>query len=291
MDGKNRKEDSMKMSIPLSVQNTIDMISAQWQLNNLRPFLSGSTNNYVACAYSQIYKKEVVLKILLVNTHEPEALMLFDGNGCVKMLEYDPALKCFLLEYVNPGASLKTLFPQNDNEALKITADIIKKLHTKDLISQAIGFKTINQWLHVLHTFESKKIPAALLKKAQRLSIHLLALPQKMYVLHGDLHHENILQSGTNWIAIDPKGIIGPLEYEVGRFIMNPIPDLLDQQDAISIIKNRIDRFCAIFDFDRQQLVDWTFVQAVLSACWTENGGSELFFNYFIRLAEIIETF
>lgn len=281
----------MKTPIPLSIQNMINMISAKWQLNNLRPFLSGSTNNYVARAYSDIYKKDVVLKFLLVNTHEAEALMLFGGNGCVKLLEYDLTLKCFLLEYVYPGISLKTLFPQDDNKALKITADLIKKLHTKDLISQAAGFETINQWLSLLHTFESKKIPVNMLKKTQQLSINLLALQQKNYVLHGDLHHENILKMCTTWIAIDPKGVIGPLEYEVVRYIMNPIPDLLEQPNATSIIKNRIDTFCAIFDFDKQRLIDWVFVQAVLSACWAENDGSELFFNYFIRLAEIIESF
>lgn len=25
-------------------------------------------------------------------------------------------------------------------------------------------------------------------------------------VLHGDLHHENILRSGDGWVAVDPKG-------------------------------------------------------------------------------------
>ncbi len=231
-----------------------------------------------------------MLKVLVVNTHEPEALKLFNGKGCVKLLEYDPILRCLLLEYVKPGNSLAGLFPQYDDKAIEITADLIKTLHAQDLLNHAIGFKTVNQWLDLLHGFKSKKISSVMLKKSQQLSKDLLGLKQKLYFLHGDLHHENILNNGNRWIAIDPKGVIGPLEYEVGRFIMNPIPNLLLESNAKDIVKNRIDKFGELFGFDKQRLVDWAFVQAVLSACWTEEGGSEDFFNYFVKFAKTIDS-
>jgi streptomycin 6-kinase len=278
------------MNTQIFIQNTINIASKKWSLNNIRQFLSGSTNNYVAQAYSEIYKKDVVLKILMVNTHEPEALMLFNGNGCVKLLEYDPIIRCFLLEYVKPGTSLAELFPKEDNKAIEITANLITILHAQDLLNHANGFQTINQWLNLLYDFKSKKISSDILEKAQQLSKDLLGLKPKLYLLHGDLHHENILKNSNSWIAIDPKGVIGPLEYEVGRFIMNPIPHLLLQTDTKAIIKNRIDKFSNFFDFDKQELIDWTFVQAVLSACWTEQGGSEDFFNYFVKFAKTIES-
>lgn len=273
-----------------NINSTITYISHQWQLSNLRPLVP-STNNYIALVYSEIYKTDVVLKVLLANTHEPEALMLFDGNGCVRLLDYDPAAKCLLLEYIKPGITLKTFFPDNDETAIEITSQLIKKIHAKNVLTTAIGFKTIDEWLSLLHTFKSNKIAATLLTKAQILSKQLLSLKQELYLLHGDLHHENILQSSLQgWIAIDPKGVIGPLEYEVGRFIMNPIPDLLQQPDAKKIIQHRIDKFSQLFGFDRQRLVDWAFVQAVLSACWTEEGGSEVFFTYFVAFAKTIES-
>ena len=274
--------------------DSITVLSQKWELSNLRPLVHNSaTNNYVSLAYSSIYSTDVVLKILLANTHEPEALELFNGNGCVKLLDYDPELRGFLLEHISPGTTLKTLFPVNDAQAAQITAEIIKKLHAKNLIPKVHSFKTVNQWLDLLNKFNSNKIPEHLLKKAQQLSETLLRLKQEQYMLHGDLHHENILRSsdeaGVDWMAIDPKGVIGPLEYEVGRFIMNPIPDLLQQPNAQEIIKNRIDIFSEIFGFEKQRLSNWTFVQAVLSACWTEQGGSEEFFNYFVKFAEIME--
>ena len=42
-------------------------------------------------------------------------------------------------------------------------------------------------------------------------------------LIHGDLHHYNILLSKDSWLAIDPKGVIGPAAYEVGPLLMNPL--------------------------------------------------------------------
>ncbi len=41
-------------------------------------------------------------------------------------------------------------------------------------------------------------------------------------LLHGDLHHWNILDDASRgWMAIDPKGVIGASCLDVGWFICN----------------------------------------------------------------------
>ena len=76
----------------------------RWQLSNLVLLGEDSPrNNYVAQAYSQLYQKDVVLKILLADTHELEMLKLYNGNGCVSLLDYDTEKNAFLLELVTPG--------------------------------------------------------------------------------------------------------------------------------------------------------------------------------------------
>jgi streptomycin 6-kinase len=32
--------------------------------------------------------------------------------------------------------------------------------------------------------------------------------------LHGGLHQDNILQRGNEWTIIDPKGVVGEIEFE-----------------------------------------------------------------------------
>lgn len=43
-------------------------------------------------------------------------------------------------------------------------------------------------------------------------------------LLHGDLHHYNVrFDRDHGWNAIDPKGVVGEFEYEVGALLRNPI--------------------------------------------------------------------
>jgi len=42
-------------------------------------------------------------------------------------------------------------------------------------------------------------------------------------LLHGDLHHDNVLfDSRRGGLAIDPKGVIGELKYEIGAALETP---------------------------------------------------------------------
>jgi streptomycin 6-kinase len=44
----------------------------------------------------------------------------------------------------------------------------------------------------------------------------------EVHLMHGDFHHYNILKSERGWLAIDPKGVIGPVGYEIGPLMLNP---------------------------------------------------------------------
>jgi streptomycin 6-kinase len=106
-------------------------------------------------------------------------------------------------------------------------------------------------------------------------------------LLHGDLHHGNILFNGEKWVAIDPKGVIGEIDYEVGAFIRNPIPLLLEQHNPTDIIKNRIKCFSQELGLDQQRVTAWAFVQAVLAAHWSAENQED--WNCWIKVAEFIE--
>lgn len=262
-------------------------LSNKWQLINLRPLAkSAFTNNYALLAYSAHYCTDVVLKICPSDdiTYEQRTLHYFNGHGCVKLLDYDIKNNGLLLEYIHPGSMLKNLFPKDDSKAVEITVKVIKELHSHQNFAYNLReFPTINRWLDLLGNYKGDKVPKALLKKAKNLSDKLLSTQGKLFVLHGDLHHENILQQDDSWVAIDPIGVVGELEYEFGAFIRNPVPELLQERNAEQIIMHRIDQFSNIFDCEKQRLIDWSFVQAVLVACWSE-------WDYYIRFAEIIEN-
>ena len=91
-------------------------------------------------------------------------------------------------------------------------------------------------------------------------------------MLHGDLHHDNILQNGDGWLVIDPKGVIGSPINEIWAFIID--------------IERDVPFIARYFDFKMQDVLDWYFIHIVLAICWNleDNVNSDLFLNLLQKL-------
>jgi streptomycin 6-kinase len=103
------------------------------------------------------------------------------------------------------------------------------------------------------------------------------------------LHHENILLKDNHWVAIDPKGVVGEIGYEIGVFIYNPIFELLKASNPKYIIANRIELFAKLLNIDSRRLCNLSYVTAVLSAIWFGEDAMTNAHNM-LEVAEIIES-
>jgi streptomycin 6-kinase len=269
----------------------ITQVEATYGLSNLKP-VEALSYNYVLSGFQD--SKAIILKLGLDIDgfkREAAALMAFSGFGVVEVLAENNGL--LLLECAVLGISLKSYFPKNDDEAIHVTANIIKRLH-KAPIPSTHAFPHIKDWLMALdrhceefttkqsrnnnagsRRFARDDVLLNYLQKARQLRDNLLKTSAKEVLLHGDLHHDNILQNGNDWVVIDPKGVIGEPAYEVAAFIRNPIPELLTHADAPNIIHNRVTRFAEALELPSQRILDWCFVQAVLSWVWAIEDGCD----------------
>ncbi len=229
--------------------------------------------NYVACATAGD-GAEVVLKVCPTDDFEfhteVEALRLFSGKGAIKLLEWDVNWGAMLLERLKPGEQLQDI--TDDESAIGIACDTMEKLWTPAPESRL--FPTTADWASGLDRLRRRydggtgPLPAVLVDRCERLFAELHSSASDSVLLHGDLHPGNILSSSRGWVAIDPKGLIGEREYEVGAWMRNPLPELLFFDNPQVFIGKRLDQFCERLSFDRQRLRDWTFAQSVLSAWW-----------------------
>lgn len=94
----------------------------------------------------------------------------------------------------------------------------------------------------------------------------LLAAPRDVVVLHGDIHHANILDFGARgWLAIDPKGLVGERGFDFANIFRNP--DL-----AAATAPGRLARQARVVaeaaGLDRARLLKWVLAYAGLSAAW-----------------------
>jgi streptomycin 6-kinase len=118
-----------------------------------------------------------------------------------------------------------------------------------------------------------RRIPAALVEEARQWFISLARSQQAPRLLHGDLQHYNVLfDSRRGWLAIDPKGVVGEAEYEVGAVLRNPFerPDLFV---ATGMVERRLTRLSDRLSLSVDRALAWSFAQAVLSAIWSVEDG------------------
>ena len=99
------------------------------------------------------------------------------------------------------------------------------------------------------------------------------ASTDERWLLHGDLHHENILWSADSaWVAIDPKGVIGPRVLEYGRFMHNFMPD--ETQNVETVLEEKASALARIIP--AESILRAGFLDLVLSVSWTLNEGQSV---------------
>ena len=82
--------------------------------------------------------------------------------------------------------------------------------------------------------------------------------PGRAVLVHGDLHHHNILDAGDRHLAIDPKPMLGEPEFDVPPFLWNPIGSELDSRASRA---PRLAAFAAA-GLDRWRMCAWAVVRA-----------------------------
>jgi streptomycin 6-kinase len=201
-----------------------------------------------------------------------DVLNAFAGNGMVRAHEYGEG--AVLMERLDPGTLLTSVvLAGRDDEATAILADVIHRMSPS---GPPAGTPTAEDWAKSFRRYlagADDQIPKSLVERGERVYADLCASQKNTRLLHGDLQHYNVLlDSSRGWVAIDPKGVIGELEYEVGASLRNPVerPDLLGSRD---IIERRIRRYEAALNLDADRMLAWGFAQAVLSAIWLVEDG------------------
>lgn len=245
----------------------------RWSLTVGSPFPRLSYN-YAAQA-RRVDGTPLVVKVCYPDREvgtEAEALRLYSGQGAVQLLDYEPDWGVLLLESLEPGAMLLSV--EDDERATHIAAEIMKQLWRPAPANHP--FPTIADWedgfTRLREAFGGGSGPFSeeLVDTAERLFSELLASASEPVVLHGDLHHFNILSAVRQpWLAIDPKGVVGERAYETGALLRNPMPELYSWPQLGRTLARRIDQLAEELQLDRARIKGWGLAQAVLSAWWS----------------------
>jgi streptomycin 6-kinase len=273
--------------------------------------------SYNFVAFARRNNDDVILKIGVPHRElysEIAALAYYNGDGAVKLLEYDLEHAMFLLERLRSGEMLVTL--EDDDERTRIAAEVMLKLwrplplesasllaDSQERATALPKFIQLTDWFDELQdlrpTFDggTGPFPEKIFARVEETLPRLYAESSPPCLIHGDFHHFNVLSSGSGWIAIDPKGVIGHPEYEVGPLMINPWPGFLNGANPRACpersrriqAERRLSILSEKLGFPRRRMLDWALCHAVLSAWWDtkpDGTGGE----YSLRCAELFAS-
>ena len=215
-------------------------------------------------------------------------LRALGGAGAVQVLRADDSAQ--LLEFCDGPKLLDFENGHRDAVALPILADVVRRLRSKGKFRPA-GVPSLADRCRAIDRALSmtRGKDASLLDAARKLAdIHLVN--QRPTLLHGDLHHENIMRcsrpDGETWLAIDPQGLWGDPAYEVANFFGNPrdFPEITLAKDRPMQVALSLEKLLGL---PAKTTLAWAFVHSCISAVWSLEDGQDP--TYRLRVAGLIE--
>ncbi|CDM58535.1 MULTISPECIES: aminoglycoside phosphotransferase family protein [Rhizobium] len=192
----------------------------------------------------------------------------WDGVGAARVYAHDS--EAVLLERAMGRRSLLAMAMDGaDDTATRIICSTVAKLHAPrerprpELIPLARWFRDLAP---------AADVYGGILARCNLIAAALLADNGDPVVLHGDIHHNNILDFEQHgWLAIDPKGLIGERGFDYANIFVNQdlpttsTPGRLRRQLGIVATKAGL---------EPKRLLQWIAAYSGLSAAWFLGDGS-----------------
>jgi streptomycin 6-kinase len=187
----------------------------------------------------------------------------WEGQGAVRVLAWDE--DALLLERAEGTRSLAAMARDGrDEEACAILCRAVAGLHEprdKPLPPQLIP---LTEWFAPLEPAAARY--GGILVQSAEAARDLLANQQNIVVLHGDVHHDNVLDFGPRgWLAIDPKSLIGDRCFDYANILENPDHAIATDADRFA---RRIVVIAEEAGLERERLLRWVLAWCGLSAVW-----------------------
>ena len=215
------------------------------------------------------------------------ALRHWAGNGAVRLYAADPARGALLLEELDPGRDLSTMWVE---EACAVVGGLLARLHvpappTIRRLSE-VGAAQVEQMAAA-----GDLLPRRLVARATGIFADLTSDPScDATLLHTDLHYENVLGAEREpWLAIDPKPMAGHPGIELVPLLRNRTGEAGTGSSFRWSMRRRVEVTCEAAGIDEQLGRLWTTYAATVEAFWAARDGDRERTSLHIALVKALE--
>jgi len=269
----------------------IEQYAKLWNLSEVEHEENHPKSHITNC-YSDKYGPCVLKTDVFPNEINTVCRILKEYNGkrFCKLFEADMRNGVLLIERILPGTRLRA--ETNLDKRLNLFCELIQGLHNKP--AEKAAYPTYMDWIsRITKYMEQCKEYVFLYEKMAKAESICRSLCEKYsgeMLLHGDLHHDNIVLGENNqYRVIDPKGAVGDFVFDIPRFILNEFDDTMDDnfhRKYIHIIKIMAKRL-NISNEDIKRLV---YAEMCMAHYWNIESGEEPKIDHVIFTEKAMEA-
>lgn len=261
-----------------------------WNLSNVETIYENADKAVYSAVSSEF--GSVILKLNQnVRQLKEEYDMLCVMNGresnqyCCRLWAYDEEKGILLEERLRPGTVLRE--EASLEKRISAFEQVFRNIHRR---VPENGRQTYLDWLEDICSFCAKEKENLMLKetrfgeysltvfakRAKRICESFFEKYEERVLLHGDLHHDNILlREEGSYAMIDPKGVVGPKILDLPRYIMNEI-DTKYEGAAREHMQEVVRRISEVFGYPEIEVAQAYFMEVVLGNVWCVEDGEEI---------------
>lgn len=208
-------------------------------------------------------------------SREFRTLAEMQGKACCQVYAFDSVNGLLLEERIVPGTVLKQ--ESNWERRAASFVQVFEMIHV--VPEDEAGYRSYLDWVRdacrTVSNQGNRELSEGMCRAVAIAEEMFEKYPERL-LLHGDLHHENILRNESgNYSIIDPKGVVGPPIFDVPRFVLN---ELDDQEDSLRKvhIDMVIETLSRLLKYPAADLYQLFFMEIMLANAWCFGDGEEI---------------
>jgi streptomycin 6-kinase len=220
---------------------------------------------------------------------EPVALRVWDGDGTVRLLEFDPESGGMLLERLDADRPLSGV--ADDMAALQPLAELMARLVA---VPAPPGMRRLADIAPAMLADVPHALTAVGENDRSVLSYCAGAVAELVNetgdrLLHWDLHYDNVLASEREpWLAIDPKPLSGDPGFELLPALHNRWDDIVATGDIGRAVRRRFDLMVDVVGLDRARAIGWTLGRVLQNCLWDIQDGDTVLSPVQVAVAQAL---
>lgn len=261
----------------------VDARCAAWGLEVIGDGFGGGTHSYVAPVRLSDGSM-AVLKVPVVdeeNVGEPTGLFCYQGEGAVRLYEFDSESGAMLLEWARPGTELvyQPGFPSLEGrpenvDKVELACRLYRRLR-REPVSVPTGYPAlptaadmVAEWNRLFVDPQPavvRVLPMPLLERAAEWCEKLAVPDGPLLIVNRDTHLGNIVAAEREpWLLIDPKAYLGEAAFDAGFLVMIQVQTAPEPEHAGRVIE----RTATALDVDADRARGWAFMRAMEEIVW-----------------------